>query len=517
MVAHLVRLKLTLLRNGLKRSPWQVVGLVIGLLYGLFVTVIAVAGVVAVSVVSPDLLPTVVVIAGSAVMLGWWVVPLVAFGVDSTVDPARFTTFAIPHRQLVAGLAIGGLIGVPGAMTTLASLGTVAAWWRDPAALVAAIPAAALFLVTAVVGSRATTTLVAPLVARRRVREVLAIVALLPIFLIGPILSSLDGAFEGARFDGLVDGLAWSPLGATWGVPAAVVDGQWLVALGRLAVAVVTLLVLAVAWDRSLAHSLVNPIQERAGGKGRDLGWFTRLPATPVGAVMARCLTYWVRDPRYAASLIFIPIVPIFLWFASPGGELLLILGPVAAYFMGWGISADVAYDGSAFWTHVAAPLRGSVDRLGRVLSAAVLGVPLVLVCVVVPALLVGRADALPALLGVSFGVLLTAWGASSIASALVVYPVQKAGENPFQTKSNGGTTAVVSQFAGSLAVAAASLPEGVLALIAVRQGIAWLGVVTLVVGLVLGAVALVVGVRVGGRILERRQTELLKQLVAFA
>lgn len=517
MVAHLVRLKLTLLRNGLKRSVWQVVGLVLGLLYGLFVTVIAVAGVVTVSVASPDLLPTVVVIAGSAVMLGWWVVPLVAFGVDSTVDPARFAMFAVPRRQLVTGLAIGGLIGVPGVMTTLVSLGTVAAWWRDPAALVAAIPAALLFLVTAVVGSRATTTLVAPLVARRRVREVLAVVALLPIFLIGPILSSLDGAFDGVRFEGLVEGLAWSPLGATWGVPAAVVEGRWLVALGRLAVAVATLLVLAVAWDRSLAHSLVNPIQERAGGKGRDLGWFTRLPATPLGAVTARCLTYWIRDPRYAASLVFIPIVPVFLYFASPGGDLLLILGPVAAYFMGWGISADVAYDGSAFWTHVAAPLRGSVDRLGRVLSAALLGVPLVLVCVVVPALLVGRVDALPALLGVSFGVLLTAWGASSIASALVVYPVQKAGENPFQTKSNGGTTAVVSQFAGSLAVAAASLPEGVLAIVAVRQGLTWLGVVTLVVGLALGSVALVVGVRVGGRILERRQTDLLRQLVAFA
>lgn len=517
MVAHLVRLKLTLLRNGLKRSVWQVVGLVLGLLYGLFVTVIAVAGVVTVSIVSPDLLPTVVVLAGSAVMLGWWVVPLVAFGVDSTVDPARFATFPIPRRQLVTGLALGGLIGVPGAMTTLASLGTVAAWWRDPAALVAAVPAALLFLATAVVGSRATTTLVAPLVARRRVREVLAIVALLPIFLIGPIVSSLDGAFDGADLDGLVNGLAWSPLGAAWGVPAAVVEGQWLVALGRLAVAAVTLLVLAVAWDRSLAHSLVNPIQERVGGKGRDLGWFTRLPATPLGAVTARCLTYWVRDPRYAASLVFIPIVPIFLWFSSPGGELLLILGPVAAYFMGWGISADVAYDGSAFWTHVAAPLRGSVDRLGRVLSAALLGVPLVLVCVVAPALVVGRADALPALLGVSFGVLLTAWGASSIASALVVYPVQKAGENPFQTKSNGGTTAVVSQFAGSLAVAAAALPEGVLAFVAVRQQLAWLGIVTLVVGLVLGTVALVVGVRVGGRILERRQTDLLKQLVAFA
>lgn len=517
MVAHLVRLKVTLLRNGFKRSVWQVVGIVIGLLYGLFVTGLAVVGILAVSITAPDALATAVVLAGSVVTLGWWVVPLVAFGVDSTVDPARFATFSIPRRQLVTGLAIGGLIGVPGVMTTLVSLGTVASWWRDPAALVAAVPAALLFLATAVVGSRATTTLVAPLIARRRVRELLAIVALVPIFLLGPILSSLDGAFGGRDLDGLVEGLAWSPLGASWGVPAAVAEGRWLVALGRLAVATATLLVLAVAWERSLSHSLVNPVQERTGGSNRSLGWFGRLPATPLGAVTARCLTYWVRDPRYAASLVFLPITPVFLWFVAPDGALLLILGPVAAYFMGWGISADVAYDGTAFWTHVAAPLRGTVDRLGRILSAAVLGVPVVLLCAVLPPVLLGRpADAVP-LVGVSFGVLLTAWGASSIASAMFVYPVQKAGENPFQTKANGGTTAVVSQLGGSLAVVTACLPEGVLAFLAIRQGSVVLGVVTLVVGLVLGAVALVVGVRVGGRVLERRQTDLLARLVSFA
>ena len=69
MVAHLVRLKLTLLRNGLRRSVWQVIGLVLGLAYGLGVTALAVAGIVAVSVAAPELLPTVLVMAGSAVVL----------------------------------------------------------------------------------------------------------------------------------------------------------------------------------------------------------------------------------------------------------------------------------------------------------------------------------------------------------------------------------------------------------------------------------------------------------------
>jgi len=35
MVAHLLRLKLTLLRNSVRRSPWQLVGLGIGILLAL--------------------------------------------------------------------------------------------------------------------------------------------------------------------------------------------------------------------------------------------------------------------------------------------------------------------------------------------------------------------------------------------------------------------------------------------------------------------------------------------------
>ena len=43
MVAHLVRLKLALLRNGLRRSAWQVVGLAVAALYGLGAIVVVVA------------------------------------------------------------------------------------------------------------------------------------------------------------------------------------------------------------------------------------------------------------------------------------------------------------------------------------------------------------------------------------------------------------------------------------------------------------------------------------------
>ena len=44
MVAHLLRLKLTLLRNSVRRSPWQLVGLGIGALYALGLVVALAAG-----------------------------------------------------------------------------------------------------------------------------------------------------------------------------------------------------------------------------------------------------------------------------------------------------------------------------------------------------------------------------------------------------------------------------------------------------------------------------------------
>ncbi|WP_448631488.1 hypothetical protein [Cellulomonas soli] len=87
MVAHLVRLKLTLLRNGLRRSAWQVVGLVFGALYGLGILAVVVPSAVALSLQDVALQRDVTVLLGALLVLGWWVVPLLAFGVDATLDP----------------------------------------------------------------------------------------------------------------------------------------------------------------------------------------------------------------------------------------------------------------------------------------------------------------------------------------------------------------------------------------------------------------------------------------------
>jgi ABC-2 type transport system permease protein len=521
MVAHLLRLKLTLLRNGLRRSAWQVVALVIGALYGCGAVALAVAGLAALSTADTAGIRTVLVLAGSALVGGWWILPLVAFGVDATLDPARFVTFAIPRRDLLTGLALSGVVGIPGVATAVVVLATALAWWQHPAAALVALPCGVLGLATCVVGSRATTTALAGLVGRRRYREVIAAFVILPLMFLGPLLTALTNGISAGRhaLPGVAAFAGWTPWGAVWAIPADVAAGSWAGAGARALVALGTLAGLVLVWDRSLSRALVTPTS--AGGapaRGRGLGAFGWLPATPTGAVVARCLTYWRRDPRYAKALIVAPLMPAFLYFSSQGtgGGVLLFTGPIVAFLMGWTISADVAYDGTAFWTHVAAPIAGRVDRTGRVVAAVMIVAPVTGVLVLGSVALTGCWYALPALLGASLGLLLTSLGGASLLSARIVYQVPKPGDNPFASAQGGSMAAVVSQLAGFFAVVGLSLPEIALAVLAVGAGSVGLGFAALVVGVVLGSLLLVGGIRRGGRTLDRRAPELLATMVSF-
>lgn len=524
MVAHLLRLKLTLLRNGLRRSVWQTIGLAFGALYALGAIALAIPGLLFLGRSDAEVVGGILVLGGSVLVLAWWIVPLVAIGVDATLDPARFVTFAIPRRDLLTGLALSGLLGIPGFTTAVVVVAGTLAWWRQPGVALVALPCAVLSLATAIVGSRATTTAFAQFAGRRRYREFLTIAMIVPLFLLGPLLQGLTAGLQSgaASMPAVARIMAWLPWGAAWAVPAAVEAGAWGEAGLKLLIAVGTLVTLVAIWDRALGRALVTPTSSGSGARGtrgRGLGAFGRLPATPTGAVMARCLTYWVRDPRYAAGVVVVPLLPVLLYF-STGGHVsgaLLLAGPIAGFLLGWTISADVAYDGTAFWTHVAAPISGRVDRTGRVLAAAAIAVPATLVLVVASVVVTGRVATLPAVLGASLGLLLTALGGSSVVSARVVYQVPLAGQNPFAAQQGGAMAATASQLVGWLAVMGLSLPVLLLAGFSVGTGSVVLGVAALVVGIVLGGVALAVGLRSGSRTLERTAPELLARMVSYA
>jgi len=111
----------------------------------------------------------------------------------------------------------------------------------------------------------------------------------------------------------------------------------------------------------------------------------------------------------------------------------------------------------------------------------------------------------------------LTALGVSSVASALVVYPVKQPGDNPFAVRQGATMPALLTQVAGWTTVAVLTAPVLVLTVLSVARDQPGLGWAALVVGPALGTVVLVVGVVLGGRALDRTGPDLMRRLLAMA
>ncbi|MFB2581302.1 transporter [Herbiconiux sp. P15] len=519
MVATLLRLRFLVLRNSLKRSTWQLVAVIIGAIYGVGILGLVIAGLVALGFAPVEFASTALILGGSLLVVGWIVVPLVAFGVEQTLDPARLVVFPLTMRQLLVGLTVTGVLGVPGIVTSIAVLASFATWIRSPLAAVAAVVAGAVGVLICVVGSRTMAALSTSLQSKRRFRELGGILVLIPLILIGPIFAWVtQGVVSSAEtLPQLARALSWSPLGAPWAVAGDVAIGDWGPAAAKLGISLVTLAVLVLIWRRSLAVALVTPPSSSAKrvAKGKT-GLFGVLPATPAGAVAARALTYWRRDPRYARQLITVPLVPVFLWFYanSFGSPVLLNLtGPLIAFFLSVAIYADISYDGTAFATHLADGVRGRDDRIGRVAAVSIIAVPLVLLGTVIPVALTGSWGSLPMLFGLAAAALLGGLGVASVSSSMIIIPVPQAGDNPFKSAPGASFTTALSGFAAWGVALALCVPATVLAVLGLFFDPVLFGWLTLLVGVVLGAVFLVVGVRIGSAQLDRRGPELLARL----
>ncbi|ALE06545.1 transporter [Arthrobacter sp. ERGS1:01] len=520
MVAHLLRLKLALLRNSLRRSAMQVVGLVFAAIYGLGALVMVIVALVLVGTQGPAVIGTAVILSGAALFIGWLVIPVVAAGLDMTLDPARFTTFAIPMPVMLTGLALSGFLGIPGAVTLLASVGTAAAWWQHPVAGVVAVPCGALAALSCIVASRAMTSASASLASSRRFKDISGIVLLVPLLFLGPIINGVSaGVSNFAQYlPALANTLSWTPLGAVWAVPAEVAAGNFGAAGLKFLIALATVAVLAWIWQLCLARALVTPAYagsaRRRGGK---MGFFSVFPATAAGAVAARCLSYWFRDPRYSAGLIMAPLLPLVFVFAgarAAGGDAIGLAlglgGAFAAFLVVWSISSDISYDNTAFALHLAAGLPGTADRAGRAMAAAVLALPLGVVYAIVGAALGNSWALLPATLGLLVGVVGSGLGLSSVFSSRFIMNVPLPGDSPLKSKPGNNFSTILVQLAGFAGVVLLVLPEGVLTAMALATGRPLYGWLSLVVGLVLGAVFLVVGIRLGARQYNLRGPELL-------
>ena len=518
MVTHLIRLRFAILANSLKKSPWQIVATVIGALYGLGVLFLAVAGLFALSFASLEIARTVTVLAGALVLLGWIIMPLIAAGIDQTIDPARLAVFPIPLNTLLLGMTLSGVLGVAGIVTSVAALSTALTWWKYPLAAVAAIICAAIGVLSCIIGSRMIAALASNIGTGRRAREARGVLLFIPLVLLGPIIAAFTGLMRSssATLPAIADAVAWTPFGAIWAVPGDIAAGAFTQAGLRFLIGLATLIAFAAIWRLGLARALETPARASTGvQRDRTLGLFS-FARNPTGAVAARALIYWLRDPRYAQSLVLVPLVPVLLVFYSllndsPG--IINAAGPITALLLALSIFTDVSYDNTAFALHLQTGVRGVADRLGRVLALASFAVPVTLIFTVGSVWYTGAWNALPGLLGLSVAALLGGFGLSSVISGRWAFMVPAPGESPFKSKPGGGVSLSLSMFATWGSLTLLSLPEVVLSIISFVTGDPLFGWISLVIAVVLGSVLLIVGVRWGGRILDQRGPELLVQL----
>ncbi|MGN6445501.1 ABC transporter permease [Amnibacterium sp.] len=516
MTSLLVRLKLRLLAGQFRRSPWQVVGLVLALVYGAGITLMLVVLLIGLRFAPTEVAAPVVVGGGSVAVLAFLVVP-VFVGIDDTLDPRRFALFGIERTRLALGLAVAGTVGVPALALLLVALATAVTWSRSPLAALVAVVCTPVIVLTCVLLSRIGATSAGLLLSTRRSRETVAAVLVILVSLLAPVVVALADLGIGTRALATIGPaaavLGWTPLGAAWAAPASITAGD-AAGLGQLAVALATLVLLAFAWRGLVRVALVSTGRQAEPQTVVGIGWFGRLPATPRGAIAARAATYWARDVRYRVSVISIPVTPIVLVLVLglagvPGPVLALIPVPVVALVLGWASHNDIAYDHTAVWLHVAAGVRGVDDRSGRIAPVLFVGLPVLIAGSFVSAAIAGSLLLTAPLVGVACSLLLAGTGIGGVTSALMPYPVPRPGSSPFQQpNSTGGLSAAVQSvlFLLQLLLAAPAILLGLLAF-AGSVPAAW---GSLAVGLVVGIAVLWLGTVWGGRIFERRGPELL-------
>jgi len=539
-VRDFVRLKLRLMRNGFRGQAWRVVLFVIGVLFGFWFGLLAFIGLGASGTGAPDVGFVVASLAGSAVVLGWTFFPLLFFGVDETLDPARFALLPVPPLTLARGMLAAAFCGIPAVATLFATAGlTVAAAIRFGLLEfgVAAVGVVA-GLTLGVIASRAITSAFAALLRSRKVRDLAAVIIAVLASSIGPLQwliisasdrGSLDQAVAVARV------LAWTPLGAPYVVAFDAADGQWLALAARLAMTFASIGLLLFWWSRTLEPAMLGAAGSSGGrvkpaGADRSGAVASLIPRmlrglarpTAFGAIVARESRFWWRDPRRRASLVSIvmasAVLPIILQFASRGGgqgpglsdgasALVFSFAITIAGTMGGMLLANqFAFDGTAYAAHLMQKVPGRTELRARALALAVVVVPAEILVVIAVSLIAGTPELVPG----GLGMLATGFGAAaasaSVLSVLAAYALPE-NTNPFALNSGGGSAKGMLAFVAMIGTLILSTPVTAVAYLLPGAGGA---VVVGVLGVAYGGLLAFLGTLIAGDLLDRRGPELL-------
>jgi ABC-2 type transport system permease protein len=452
MARRLVQLKLRLLRNALHSSTaaqasfLTSTALAILVAIGTFVVLALCRGQSA----SVDV--TSVIFTGFA--FGWLILPIFAFGLDSTLDPAALALYPLRLRPLVTGLLAASAAGAWPLANLIGLLGVTVGLARGPSGVLIAVVAVLLQVLFCIALARLVTTSMAGLLRSRRGKDFAALL-IIPIFALYELFAQVvvpkeatNGTFGASSFAGIDPWLRWLPPGLAAHAIQDASDGHLGTALLRLALLAAAIGALGWLWVRSLSRALVTADSTTQSSRVRGAG----LPLARLGLRGAVTARVWIYQRREPASLIFWALTAVIMVAVSarallgPNGHPAFVLGSavVGAGFVGYFHANAAGLTGPPFVLEATA-LAGRRELRsyfsGQNIALAAIAVPLITAVSLGLAAGIGKPGfgLLGAALG--FAAVGAALGIGNILAVAAPYPMEKRAGNPMRQPAQGYTS----------------------------------------------------------------------------
>ncbi|MFJ9908688.1 transporter [Streptomyces sp. NPDC101152] len=463
-----VQLKLSLLRNGLRRSGGRraayVASAVVVVLFG----ALQLIGLVALR--GHAHVEAVVVLLTAVLALGWAVMPLFFPSGDETLDPTRLVMLPLRPRPLVRALLVASLVGLGPLFTLLLLTGSTVAVAHGGTAYAVGVVAVVLALLVCVALARAVAAANVRLLTSRRGRDLAVLSGL--VVAIGAQLVNFGAQRLGSSGLGTLapvgDVVRWVPPASAIGAVDSASKGSYGTAAAQLALTAGALVALIAVWSRHLTRLMTSPdgstLQPAAepGARERASGGLARLlPTGRTGTVMERSLRYVWRDPKtkaaWVTSLAIGVIVPVFNALQGTGS---IYFACFAAGMLGIQMYNQFGQDTSAFWM-VAATISSAQDAYvelrGRALALLVITLPYAALVTVLTTAMLGDWPRLPEVLGLSIALLGAMLATGAWTSARFPYSIPQEGHKNVAPGQTG--LAWISIFGGMVSAALLSAP----------------------------------------------------------
>ncbi len=520
MVGVFASLKWRLVTSRLRAAKGSArVGIIIGLLVLLVFLLFIAVGLGSLRLLPVFAVPIIVTLF-TVQLVAWMVTPLLAFGVDETVDPARFALLPIRAQTLQRGLLVTSLIGFFPAANVVILIGAAVALGVPWSVLPIALICAGVQLVTCVVLSRAASTSMSGLMSSRRGRDLGMVVGLLIFLLYMVFVTVINNPGNGnALQDGTLTvaaALQWLPPGALASLPGLIASGEFAKAALAAVIALVGLALSWWWWSVALQKSLTTVPSTTAGSSpaGRGAG------STSVGVgvrgtmrvVVDRDRVLVWRDPMRRMPWLLMGVLTLVWPFLVVQGKGAVFAVAFGAILCGAQAGNQYGVEGSGLWLHlqtIADRTRARGEVLGHAVVTVIPGTVIVLIAIAVQAIFRDDYDKIPAAIGVCLGALLGATATASWLSAKLPYAQPQSRKSLFVSSVPGqkGRTVVASLglMVGGILVA---LPAAAVAALSLLVA-GWWGWVALIVGPALGVVALWVAARMAAAMYLDRSPEI--------